>query len=441
MGGGTAPSCYVSMPFGIKAGSDGVAIDFDALYEQAILPVAEGLGLIVRRADSLETRGVIHKGIFEAVLSADFMIADISLASANVIYELGIRHTARPSGTVVVSCDGPVPFDIQVVHVLRYARPTADGFASSASGLSIALDRALRSAAEGRIDSPVHEMFPTLSVSLPSVIPWRGAANFLRLRLANAQRLPDPDALDEIRSVEEAIYREAGQDRGLLENLMLAYRERGAWADMVRVADSFPPDLRDDPSVVHQVALALNRSGQREAAENELTALIDRTGGDSETYGLLGRIFKDRWRQSGERQELDRAIDAYRRGYELDRTDYYPGINLATLLTVRGDAQARAELEQLLPDLRRVLSVRASSGQADYWELATGVELAVLAEDYPAAEDLLGQALARAAAQWMLESTASNLEFIAAAREGDVPPQLQLIIDRLRASQVIGERP
>jgi hypothetical protein len=436
-----APICYVSMPFGVRPGRDGVAIDFDALYAQAILPVAEGLGFAVRRSDALATRGIIQKAIFEAVLGADFMIADISLASANVIYELGIRHTAHPSGTVVISCGDSVPFDIQPTNVLQYPLPTGHRNDPSISELSTALDHALRSAAEGRTDSPVHELFPTLSVSLPSTIPWRGPANFLRMRLFDAQRLPAPDALAEIRSVEEAIYREASQDRSLLEDLMLAYREVGAWDDMVRVANSFPPDLRNEPGVVQQLALALNRSGRREAAESELAALIERTGGDSETYGLLGRILKDRWRETGERRELNRAIDAYRRGYELNRTDYYPGINLATLLSVRGDAPAHAELQHLVPELRRLLDDRATSGQADYWQLATGLELAVLADDYPAAEHLVRQTLARAAAPWMLESTAGNLEFIAEVRGGDVPPPLQLIIDRLRAPQMIGDRP
>ena len=366
MGRRTVPSCYVSMPFGLKPGLDGSTIDFDALYAQAIRPVAEGLGLAVYRADA-DIGVMIYTEIFDAVLTADFMIADISLANANVIYELGIRHTARPSGTVVISCDRFVPFDIQQIKVLRYPPPTGHGSNSSVSELSRTLDRALRSAMEGRIDSPVHELFPALSVSLPNTIRWRGSVNSLRMRLFNAQRLPGPDALDEIHGVEEAIYSEAAQDRDLLEDLMLAYREKSAWADMVRIVNSFPPDLRSEPSVVQQLALALIRNGQREAAESELAALIDRTGEDSETYGLLGRIFKDRWQETGERRELDRAIDAYRSGYKLDRTDYYPGINLATLLTVRGDAEARAELEDLVPELRGLLDEGATSGQADYW--------------------------------------------------------------------------
>ena len=439
MAGRTAPSCYVSMPFGVKTGLDGAEINFNAVYTRLILPAAQRLGLDVRRGDALETRGVIQKAIFEAVLSADFMIADVSLANANVMYELGIRHTARPYGTVAISCGGVMPFDISFLPVLRYPARTGDMDDQSVSELSRGLERALRSAAESRTDSPVYGLFPALSVSLPSTIPWRGPANFLRTRLFDAQRLPGPDALDEIRAVEEAIYRDAPHDRSLLEDLMFAYRERGSWADMVRVINSFPLDLRSEPSVVQQLALALNRAGEREAAEHELTALVDRTGGDSETYGLLGRIYKDRWRETGERRELDRAIDAYRRGYQLDPADYYPGINLATLLSVRGDDEARAELKHLLPELRQVLDNLAKSGQADYWQLATSLELAVLADDYAAAEGLLDQALTRAAAVWMLDSTAGNLEFIATTRGGDVPPQLQSIIDRLRAP--IGGRP
>jgi Flp pilus assembly protein TadD len=428
------------MPFGVKTRRDGATIDFDALYAHAIRPAAEGLGLAVRRADSLETRGVIHKAIFDAVLSADVMIADISLSAANAIYELGIRHTARPSGTIVMSCDDTVPFDIQIVHVLRYQIPSGGVDDASLTAISELLIDALRSALASAIDSPVHELFPALSVSLPITIPSRGPVGFLRTRLLDAQRLSALDALEEIRGIEEAIYREAHADRGLLEDVMLAYRDLSAWADMIRIASTFPPDLRNEPTVVQQLALALNRSGQSEAAESELVALVDRTGGDSETYGLLGRIYKDRWSATGDRRELDRAISAYRRGYELNRNDYYPGINLATLLNARGDAEAREELERVIPELRRLLDTSVASGQADYWQVATSLELAVLAGDYSAAEAMLGPAVQRAASPWMLESTAHNLELLSSAREGADRPELRSIIDGLRDAQALGER-
>lgn len=208
MGGEPTSSCYVSIPFGVSRGPGGVTIDFDALYTQAIRPTAESLGFIVHRADTLETRGVIHKAIYEAVLGADLMIADISSRSPNVIYELGMRHVARPAGTIVISCDTQIPFDLSLMRVLRYPPPTGPGIDWSASELSRVLSGTLRSAMKGQTDSPVHEMFPTLAVSLPTTIPWQGPANFLRMRLSNAQRLAGPDALDEIRRLEAAVPRE-----------------------------------------------------------------------------------------------------------------------------------------------------------------------------------------------------------------------------------------
>jgi hypothetical protein len=95
-----AKSCYVSMPLGVKAG-----IDFDAIYAGVILPVAHELDLAMQRMDSLETHGSIRKAIFDALVGADFVIADVSLANPNVLYELGIRHALRSSGTIIISSD------------------------------------------------------------------------------------------------------------------------------------------------------------------------------------------------------------------------------------------------------------------------------------------------------------------------------------------------
>src|SRR5207247_8555846 len=123
----------------------GGAVDFDAIYEQAILPAAAELGLDVRRADTLETRGVIIKAIYEAVLGADFMIADLSLNSPNVVYELGIRHATRPSGTVAITCSDRLPYDLQSLPVVTYS--LADGYVDdvSAQRLAKSLAQALRS--------------------------------------------------------------------------------------------------------------------------------------------------------------------------------------------------------------------------------------------------------------------------------------------------------
>jgi hypothetical protein len=277
-------------------------------------------------------------------------------------------------------------------------------------------------------------MVPDLSVSLPTTLPPRRHEDILRRRLLDLQRRPGPDAVREIRMLEESILREGLQDRELLTELLYAYRDAGAWEDMARLIRAFPSDLQQEPVVAQQLALALNRAGDHEGAQHELMELIDRGHHDSETYGLLGRSFKDQWRQTGDSRYLDLAIDAYRHGVEENPTDYYPGINLATLLAIKGDDASRAELDALLPRLRRTLFDHAATGKADYWQLATSLELAVLDGDLRAAADLVEPTVARAAAGWMTETTAANLKSLANMARIEAEPELWSIIDRLQSA-------
>ena len=149
--------------------------------------------------------------------------------------------------------------------------------------------------------------------------------------------------------------------------------------------------------------LALNRAGRGEEAERVLLDLIDERGPSSETYGLLGRVYKDRWDaapKAGEtfraRGLLDQAIEAYLQGFETDWRDAYPGINAVTLMELTraaGPAPRGAH-----PG--RALRGRAAhrSGKPDYWDHATLVELAVLARDEAGASGARQRARDRARA-------------------------------------------
>ena len=91
--------------------------------------------------------------------------------------------------------------------------------------------------------------------------------------------------------------------------------------------------------VQEQLAFALNRRDRREEAEKVLRRLLDGRGPSSETYGLLGRVYKDRGsrprraRHFLARGLLDKAIEAYLAGFEADWRDHYPGINAVQLMT------------------------------------------------------------------------------------------------------------
>ena len=95
------PLCFVLMPFGSKKDpGGGPDINFDRIYEDAIRPAVDAAGMEAIRADEERTDGIIHRAMFERLLLCDFAVADLTTANANVFYELGVRHAARPATTL-----------------------------------------------------------------------------------------------------------------------------------------------------------------------------------------------------------------------------------------------------------------------------------------------------------------------------------------------------
>ena len=91
------PLLFVAMPFGRKRDPSGLLeIDFDAIYNRAIIPAAAAADVEVIRADEERGGGLIHKPMYERLLLAEIVIADLTFANANVFYELGVRHAAKP---------------------------------------------------------------------------------------------------------------------------------------------------------------------------------------------------------------------------------------------------------------------------------------------------------------------------------------------------------
>jgi hypothetical protein len=151
-----------------------------------------------------------------------------------------------------------------------------------------------------------------------------------------------------------------------------------------------------------------------------LREVLDDHGPSSETLGLLGRVYKDRWEAARERSPLqaagylDQAIEAYRQGFEADWRDAYPGVNAVTLMEIRqpgGDAQ-----QALLPIVRYANRRRIDGSRPDYWDHATRLELAVIARDREDATAAAQAALAAVRESWEPKSTARNLGLIRAAR-------------------------
>lgn len=429
------PLCFVLMPFGKKPTTAGALVDFDAVYAQLIAPAVTAAGLEPIRADEEVAGGIIQKPMFERLLLCPFAVADLTTANANVFYELGVRHAVRPWATVTLfAADGArLPFDVADLRALPY-RLSGDGLPADLENDKAALAARLRAARQSAADhpltdSPIFQLvdgYPEISSDRTDV--FRDRVRYcagIKARLA-AARKEGPAA---VAAVEKELGREGShglgafedQEAGVLVDLFLSYRAVKAWSEMIALAGRMPRHLRDTVLVQEQLALALNRAGEGERAEQVLLALIARRGPSSETYGILGRVYKDRWEAALKaggallaRGLLEKAIEAYLRGFESDWRDAYPGINAVTLMTVQNPPDPRRE--KLLPVVEYAVERRIAAGSPDYWDFASRLELAVLAGDEAAAAAAAGDALAAVRESWEPETTARNLRLIREAR-------------------------
>ena len=125
------PLCFIAMPFGRKV-VDGRSVEFDTVWQEVIAPAIEAAEMQPLRADEEQVGGIIHKPMFERLVLCEFAVADLTLANANVFYEVGVRHAARPATTVLIVADEVrLPFDVAMLRTMPY-RLGADGRPSHA---------------------------------------------------------------------------------------------------------------------------------------------------------------------------------------------------------------------------------------------------------------------------------------------------------------------
>jgi len=411
------------MPFGKKPDAAGRIIDFDRVYGDLIAPAIAAANLDPLRADEEMTGGIIHKPMYERLILCEYAVADLTTANANVFYELGLRHAMREWSTVLIFALGgsQLPFDVAPLRALPY-KLTPAGVPDDVATSLAALAARLTEARLAKADSPVYQLvdgFPDIQ---------RLKTDVFRERVRYSQQTKDELAtarkqgMAAVRQVEKKLGPLADAESGVVIDLFLSYRAVKAWDEMIAVVDRMSSPLAATVMVREQLGLALNRAGRGDEAERILTKLIDERGPSSETYGILGRVYKDRWEaavNAGDsilaRGLLDKAIAAYVKGFEADWRDAYPGVNAVTLMELKNPPDPRRD--SLIPVVRYAVERRIAAGKPDYWDYATMLELAVLGKDEERASAAISDALASVQERWQPETTARNLRLIRDARE------------------------
>jgi hypothetical protein len=450
-------TCFVVMGFGKKTDFEtGRTLDLNMTYNYIIKPAVVATGLECIRADEIRHSGPIDVPMYEQLLNADVVVADLSTSNKNAYYELGVRHALRPYTTVIICEDGikTFPFDVNHVVVQQY-RHLGEGidygeverFRKVLTEIILAVYKQTPRAK----DSPVYTFLnqltpPGLAAAIQSVA--EAAAKSAPAAHGESDREAESEnaklyseLMEEVEDAKKA--KNFDEAKSLLKLLRKKMKPK-------KPETAGLPEPPEDPYIIQQLALVTYKARQ-DTPEKEIAALREAcdllyelnptTSNDTETLGLWGAVHKRLWDRARDAADLDMAIRSYERGFSL-RNDYYNGINFAFLLNVRsahatelaktsaGPAESARHLATAIADFVQAERVREevlticddwikSSPVPDekasdparkqylnskYWVVATKAE-AYLGTGKTAAEATYQEAYALEPASWMIEAT------------------------------------
>ena len=169
---GKKPFIYILMPFGGQRGYEGGQAESKHVFQTIEDAADEVFGkgrYTLRRELEMTNTGSIASSIVENIATADYVIADITGANPNVCFELGIRHSLKQNGTILICQDTsrPLPFDVSHHRFFFYSQKLFEQESMSLfSGLCKYLKKLKDEIGTERdgLDSPVYEAFRTRNI-------------------------------------------------------------------------------------------------------------------------------------------------------------------------------------------------------------------------------------------------------------------------------------
>jgi hypothetical protein len=343
---------FIIRPFGIKVNRQKKKINFDEVEAKLIGPALERLKEYQgRTTGDIVRAGNIREDMFQLLLTADLVIADISIDNANVFYELGIRHALRDKRTFLLRCKGDeVPFDLKTDRYHSYDHD------NPAAGLE-ELVRALQATINGDVqDSPVFKLLPELQVQdhrrfLPVPMGFR----------EDVERATNVKALGSL----VLLAKTANGFQWESEGMRLVGRAQfklKAFADAQRswdVVRNFDPEDLEANQRLATVYQRLNKLAESDLAVERALRRKGLSSYDrAEVRSLRGSNAKSRWRTQWEFAPLEqqpalalqsgflgKALNEYEAAFEEDLNHYYAGINALAMRVVQ------IKLAEALPEV------------------------------------------------------------------------------------------
>lgn len=331
-------TCFVIMPFDEKDVVDDKGVTrkvnfnviYDGIFEPAIRAVTlpEGGNLQPRRTDKDFFASDISQDMFEYLEYSRIALTDLSGLNPNVMYELGVRHRARPAGTVIFRQLGAkLPFDISQIKAFPYEYEPQEEASKSQALITRVLAESLE---HNRIDSPVQR---ALAVQ-------RADKSFIEGDLkeaGNALRVGDrPKAVAAYR---RAVAADPGNNL-LSLRLGLLLKDAGNWAEAleqfenaIAAAPGYAEAWRERGIARNKLYIKAKRNPDMPNGIDDLAKAIELSPDDYDAHASLAGALKREGR-------LPEALAEYQRAAEVSRGHSYPLLNALKL-----EAQVNGKLE------------------------------------------------------------------------------------------------
>ena len=355
--------CFIISPIG-ETGSE-TRRNADDLRDLIIKPVLEPLGFEVMRGDHRSEAGQIDIDVIRAVQEADLCIADISLPNPNVFYEFGRRdETGKPLILLKAKDSGEMPVDVATRRYIEYdldsrrglidtmeqlrafVKPIVEkGFESSGNGSSLSELAEILKRVERKIDR-LESVGGRPSDGLGKVDGEEVGANPVdAFKLALRQKnIPVAEqAMEQLKYRMETL---RWLDQVVEQVAALGSRKSGDI--MIENAEYFIDSSQSFKNKLDYLACLVSNLNKtdRELENMELVERIceslnaaypnEPVGLRVRIYNQLNRVYYGIYATTGEKQWLEKAIEALQKALGMDDTESFLHYNLGLCMEKLG---------------------------------------------------------------------------------------------------------
>jgi hypothetical protein len=339
--------CFVVMGFGLKTDyATGRQLDLNKSYRLLIKPVVESKGLECIRADEMLFSGTIDVPMYNELLHADVVIADLSTANVNAFYELGIRHAMRPYTTIVMAEDKMTyPFDLNHIKITSYSHLGNAIDFEEVERFRTTLGNLLQEVIDKQQpDSPVYTF-------LDQLIPPS-----LREQIETATR-DNTESTDKNPETGKALSLILEEAEEAVDNSdFVTAKKLFETAMIVGKGGQESSGYANNAYLIQRLAMATYKAQlpDKITALKQALELLDKLDlghtNDSETVSLAGAIEKKLYEEGQGNDHLSNAILYFQRGYYL-LNNRYNAINLAFTLNCRANSTICTTREEQIADM------------------------------------------------------------------------------------------